>query len=110
MRTLTATFYTPNGNSVEVFDYKALQSDMNAVDSALNVLQQNANIVDERLKQLENQVIVLDSFIKWVAEHRSETLRDYLLTLRAKDRVGATQAPSQSELDATLERYRYMRP
>lgn len=76
MRTLTATFYTPNGNSIEVFDYKALQTEMNAVDSALNVLQQSAVGVDERLKQLEHEVTNLKSLERIVTTTGRENERE----------------------------------
>lgn len=87
MRTFISTQYTPNGNAIEVFDYRALQTEMNGVDSALTVLQQSVLGIDERIAKLEDTVKTLERLVTFCATRYPEVVNEFLVTERTKIRL-----------------------
>lgn len=115
MRTVVSPFYTPTGNKVDVLDPHALQTELNNMESAISVLQQSTLGVDDALKQLNDRMMRLERLYDFVNRDFPHVLADFLATEGAKAKLGVAQGPpvqpqTQSELDAALERYRYMRP
>ena len=82
---LVVTAMTPSGDTIKMVDAPALQNWGNTVASEVSTLENN---LVYKITELEKRMTEVESFTRWVAKHHQEVVDEYVVTTKAKERIG----------------------
>lgn len=82
---LVVSAMTPSGETIRMVDATAVQNWSSTVASEVSTIENN---LAHKIADLEKRMTELESFTRWVAKHHQEVVDEFIVTTKAKERIG----------------------